>query len=43
MEVHLYRYDGSSCLVLMDSDFVSLISRSSIMDLPEAVQVIVLT
>lgn len=42
VEVRLYRYDGSLCLAVVDGDPVSLISRSSVMDLVEAVQAIVL-
>ena len=42
VEIRLYRYDGSLCLAVVDGDPVSLISRSSVMDLVEAVQTIVL-
>lgn len=42
VEVRLYRYDGNFCLVVVDGDPVSLVSRSSVMDLVEAVQAIVL-
>lgn len=42
VEVRLYRYDGSLCLAVVDGDPVSLVSRSSVMDLVEAVQAIVL-
>lgn len=41
-EVRLYRYDGSSCLAVVDGVPVSLVPRSSVMDLVEAVQAIVL-
>ena len=42
VEIRLYRYDGSLCLAVVDADPVSLVSRSSVMDLVEAVQAIVL-
>ena len=42
VEIRLYRYDGSQCLAVVDGDPVSLVSRSSVMDLVEAVQAIVL-
>ena len=42
VEIRLYRYDGLLCLAVVDGDPVSLISRSSVMDLVEAVQTIVL-
>lgn len=42
VEIGLYRYDGSLCLAVVDGDPVSLVSRSSVMDLVEAVQAIVL-
>ena len=42
VEVRLYRYDGSLCLAVVDGDPISLVSRSSVMDLVEAVQAIVL-
>lgn len=42
VEVRLYRYDGTLCLAVVDGDPVSLVSRSSVMDLVEAVQTIVL-
>ena len=42
VEVRLYRYDGSLCLAVVDGDPVSLVSRSSVMDLVEAIQAIVL-
>ena len=40
--IQLYRYDGSLCLAVVDGESVSLVSRSSVMDLVEAVQAIVL-
>lgn len=42
VEIRLYRYDGSACLAVVDGDPISLISRSSVMTLVEAVQAIVL-
>lgn len=42
VEIRLYRYDGSHCLAVVDGDPVSLVSRSSVMDLVEAVLAIVL-
>ena len=42
VEVRLYRYDGSFCLAVVDGESVSLVSRSSVMELVEAVQTIVL-
>ncbi len=42
VEIRLYRYDGSLCLAALDGDPVSLVSRSSVVDLVEAVQAIVL-
>ena len=42
VEIRLYRYDGSLCLAVVDGDPVSLVSRSSVMDLVEAVLAIVL-
>lgn len=42
VEVRLYRYDGSFCLAVVDGESVSLVSRSSVMELAEAVQTIVL-
>lgn len=43
VEVRLYRYDGTLCLAVVDGDPVSLVSRSSVMDLVESVQAIVLS
>ncbi|MDD7740358.1 MAG: hypothetical protein SOT28_07965 [Fusicatenibacter sp.] len=37
-----YRYDGNSCTVEIDGEPVALISRSSVVDLIEAVNAIVL-
>lgn len=42
VEVRLYRYDGSACLAVVDGESVSLVTRSSVMELVEAVQAIVL-
>ena len=42
VEIQLYRYDGSSCLAVIDGVPASLVSRSSVMELVEAVQAIVL-
>ena len=42
VEVRLYRYNGSFCLAVVDGAPVSLVARSSVMELVEAVQTIVL-
>lgn len=42
VEIRLYRYDGSNCLAVVDGDPLSLVSRTSVMTLVEAVQAIVL-
>ena len=42
VEITLYRYDGSSCLAVVDGETISLVSRTAVMDLVEAVQTIVL-
>ena len=42
VEIILYRYDGTNCLAVVDGESVSLIPRSSVMELVEAVQAIVL-
>ena len=42
VEIRLYRYDGSLCLAVVDGETVSLVDRSAVMDLVEAVQTIVL-
>lgn len=43
-EIHvtLYRYDGSDCLASVDGESVSLVKRSRVVDLMEAVRAIVL-
>lgn len=40
--VQLYRYDGTSCLAVVDGTPVSLVPRSQVVDLVEAVNAIVL-
>ncbi len=42
VEIGLYRYDGEWCLAVVDGEPVSLVSRSSVVDLIEAVNAIVL-
>ncbi len=42
VKIQLYRYDGSLCLSVVDGETVSLVDRSAVMDLVEAVQAIVL-
>ena len=42
VEIALYRYSGTECLAVVDGETVSLIPRSSVMELVEAVQTIVL-
>lgn len=42
VEIILYRYDGTSCLAVVDGESVSLIPRSSVMELVETIQKIVL-
>ena len=42
VKIQLYRYDGSHCLAVVDGESVSLVERSSVMELVEAVQAIVL-
>lgn len=42
MEVVLYRYDGSFCLAQVDGQSVSLVPRSNVVDLIEALNAIVL-
>lgn len=42
VEIVLYRYSGSECLAVVDGQSVSLVARSSVMELVEAVQSIVL-
>ena len=41
-EIELYRYDGNNCLAVVDGEPVSLIKRSYVVDLIEAVNAIVL-
>ena len=42
VEIAIYRYDGSFCLVTVDGTPTALVSRSAAMDLMEAVNAIVL-
>jgi len=42
VKIQLYRYDGEHCLAVVDGESVSLVSRSSVVDLIEAVNAIVL-
>lgn len=42
VEIILYRYDGSSCLAVVDGQSVSLVPRASVIEVVEAVQAIVL-
>ncbi len=42
VQIQLYRYDGSSCLAVVDGEPVSLVLRSDAVDLMEAVRAIVL-
>jgi hypothetical protein len=42
VEIVLYRYDGSDCLVTVDGEPVALAARSQVVDLVEAVNAIVL-
>lgn len=42
IEIELYRYDGENCLAVVDGEPVSLVSRSEVVDLIEAVHAIVL-
>ena len=42
IRIQLYRYDGEQCLAVVDGEPVSLVSRSSVVDLIEAVNAIVL-
>lgn len=42
VQIELYRYDGNNCLAVVDSEPVSLISRSYVVDLVEAVNAVVL-
>lgn len=42
IEIDLYRYDGSLCQAVVNGESVSLVERSQVVDLIEAVQTIVL-
>lgn len=42
VRIELYRYDGDNCLAVVDGDPVSLVDRSRVVDLIEAVNAIVL-
>ncbi len=42
VQIELYRYDGNNCLAVVDGEPVSLISRSYVVDLIEAVNAVVL-
>ncbi|MCI5510520.1 MAG: hypothetical protein ACI4DX_09650 [Oliverpabstia sp.] len=42
VKIELYRYDGSSCLAVVDGEPVSLIDRSYVVNLIKAVNTIVL-
>lgn len=42
IQIQLYRYDGEQCLAMVDGEPVSLVPRSSVVDLIEAVNAIVL-
>lgn len=42
VEIQLYRYDGEQCLAVVDGQPVSLVPRSSVVDLIEAINAIVL-
>ena len=42
VEIKLYRYDGSLCLAVVDGESVSLVDRTAVVDLIEAVHAIVL-
>lgn len=42
VKIQFYRYDGSRCLAVVDGESVSLVERSAVMELVEAVQAIVL-
>ena len=42
IEINLYRYNGKLCLAVVNGESVSLVERSSVMELVEAVQAIVL-
>ena len=42
VQIKLYRYDGSRCLAAVDGESVSLVERTAVVDLIEAVHAIVL-
>lgn len=42
VQMEFYQYDGSYCLAVVDGEPVSLVARSSVVDLVEAVNAIVL-
>ena len=42
VDIQLYRYDGTYCLAVVDGEPVSLVQRSAVVNLMEAVRVIVL-
>ncbi|MGM9538141.1 MAG: DUF4340 domain-containing protein [Candidatus Onthomonas sp.] len=42
VQIQLYRYDGTNCIAVVDGEPVSLVSRSKVVDLIEAVNAIVL-
>lgn len=42
VQIALYRYDGTNCLAVVDGEPVSLVPRSEVVDLTEAVRAIVL-
>ena len=42
VQIQLYRYDGTNCIAVVDGEPVSLVSRSLMVDLAEAVNSIVL-
>lgn len=43
IEIEVYRYDGTDCLVVVDGEPVSLVPRSQVVDLVESINGIVLT
>ncbi|MBQ5951980.1 MAG: hypothetical protein IJL66_07535, partial [Lachnospiraceae bacterium] len=42
VKVELYRCDGTNCLAVVDGETLGLVSRSSVVDLIEAVNSIIL-
>ena len=42
VQIELYRYDGEHCLAVVDGESISLVERSAVVDLIEAVHAIVL-